>query len=159
MSSNPRSPRRTIAISDFLGRGIAYCSNPRSPRRTIAISTIGPSVSSLRFQSSIAPKNDRNDIFSQIPHRSRKRSNPRSPRRTIAIRFCARSPSARDVPILDRPEERSQLISLGSRRNQQNVPILDRPEERSQSRSPLSPNLYPSSNPRSPRRTIAMSNK
>ena len=36
------------------------------------------------------------------------------------------------VPILDRPEERSQSLRQLSRQKE-HVPILDRPEERSQS--------------------------
>ena len=36
------------------------------------------------------------------------------------------------VPILDRPEERSQSLWEIHCRNWQEVPILDRPEERSQ---------------------------
>ena len=38
------------------------------------------------------------------------------------------------VPILDRPEERSQFRVSGGRYCLNLVPILDRPEERSQSR-------------------------
>ena len=61
------------------------------------------------FQSSIAPKNDRNardERFAQCQYR---------------------------VPILDRPEERSQSPSQITTPTRTSVPILDRPEERSQS--------------------------
>ena len=70
------------------GSVITRSSNPRSPRRTIAIRLIFPrSLIILSFQSSIAPKNDRNSIGTYHLH-------------------------PRTVPILDRPEERSQSLEL-----------------------------------------------
>ena len=109
------------------------------------------------FQSSIAPKNDRNaaqtaaaDLAAEVPILDRPEersqsaglrimftpvasSNPRSPRRTIAMTGVSRTSIERYVPILDRPEERSQSL----------------PSSRIFKAS--------CSNPRSPRRTIAIS--
>ena len=65
-----------------------------------------------RFQSSIAPKNDRNHTVSR--EGSCSSSNPRSPRRTIAISRVLPDRQTRKVPILDRPEERSQWEILRS---------------------------------------------
>ena len=108
--SNPRSPRRTIAITVEQTRLAASLgSNPRSPRRTIAIATPPPSDPENEFQSSIAPKNDRN------------------------VASMVMKMAALKVPILDRPEERSQYKR-----------ILPDPKSSF------------SSNPRSPRRTIAI---
>ena len=108
--SNPRSPRRTIAISVRTGFEVNRSSNPRSPRRTIAIS-LGSTRGQTKqlFQSSIAPKNDRN-VYT----------------RSFTLLHL-------DVPILDRPEERSQSTERVS-----TVPTTV------------------CSNPRSPRRTIAI---
>ena len=62
----------------------------------------------LGFQSSIAPKNDRNaDLFTITTFREC--SNPRSPRRTIAMQKGSQKADPSPVPILDRPEERSQF--------------------------------------------------
>ena len=140
----------------FLAR--AFCSNPRSPRRTIAICNYDmPS-----FRGSRVPILDRPEERSQSPlhhphtHQNRG-SNPRSPRRTIAIvndvlflrsadEFQSSIAPKNDrnrnrrrhqqhdlVPILDRPEERSQSVGQMGKDSDNNVPILDRPEERSQS--------------------------
>ena len=108
-------------------------------------------------------------------------SNPRSPRRTIAINGQKSKGDGDKVPILDRPEERSQSKDISEYNETPQVPILDRPEERSQypigrlSRSFLHVPILDrpeersqyltstsitddrcSSNPRSPRRTIAI---
>ena len=131
LSSNPRSPRRTIAIQThfqvlrlfavpILDRPEERSQyDPRIPidRATVFQSSIAPKNDRnlqgvwgfhlLRFQSSIAPKNDRNSAFDRL----------------VAIA---------DVPILDRPEERSQSChTLGLINSFR-------------------------SNPRSPRRTIAI---
>ena len=83
-SSNPRSPRRATAIvKSTIGALPVLGSNPRSPRRATAIRPRILSINGHEFQSSIAPKSDRNwlgEIDTQ--------------------QFV--------VPILDRPEERPQ---------------------------------------------------
>ena len=83
------------------------------------------------FQSSIAPKSDRNlrsiDTFSDFVGGS----NPRSPRRATAIKSSPEKVSVGMVPILDRPEERPQLEVVYAEVSK-GVPILDRPEERPQ---------------------------
>ena len=85
----------------------------------------------LSFQSSIAPKNDRNHLLGPTDYLLK-------------------------VPILDRPEERSQYHVASSGADGVSVPILDRPEERSQSGHSEGPQPTEGSNPRSPRRTIAI---
>ena len=68
LSSNPRSPRRATAIN-IKGVPILYVygSNPRSPRRATAISTIELLREIVaRFQSSIAPKSDRNELERRV---------------------------------------------------------------------------------------------
>ena len=133
LSSNPRSSRRTIAILTATQMIYDLCgSNPRSSRRTIAIGNgLHGFLNGEGFQSSIVPKNDRN------------------------LSITSLKPLI-EVPILDRPEERSQLSGLTMGvgqiefqssivpKNDRNktsptlvtitkiVPILDRPEERSQ---------------------------
>ena len=111
-SSNPRSPRRTIAIGGYFTTSLCFTgSNPRSPRRTIAIACLpGFRSQVVRFQSSIAPKNDRNqgrrsDLLSSLQFQSS--IAPKNDRN-----HGKRSRPGRNhqkfVPILDRPEERSQ---------------------------------------------------
>ena len=67
-------------------------------------------------------------------------SNPRSPRRTIAMIYNIYDLYYYKVPILDRPEERSQSPDPPSK-VPTTVPILDRPEERSQYRLPNVPSV------------------
>ena len=85
--SNPRSPRRATAIHLDTQRLAPYrCSNPRSPRRATAIDRWNHRDRTLtRFQSSIAPKSDRNAMVV-------------TPLGAVLL-----------VPILDRPEERPQF--------------------------------------------------
>ena len=64
--SNPRSPRRTTATiwTYVIAELLRLCSNPRSPRRTTATGMAllaAVLVAVFTFQSSIAPKDDRND--------------------------------------------------------------------------------------------------
>ena len=154
---NPRSPRRTIATQHTAtateSKGNSF--NPRSPRRTIATLIQQLLRLNILFQSSIAPKDDRNKVnlldckpiplfqSSIAPKDDRnlsvysKRSliicfNPRSPRRTIATVMRIDDLQLTCVSILDRPEGRSQLVNLD-----------------------LGLAQLPGFNPRSPRRTIA----
>ena len=103
---------------------------PKSDRNLINQSIVLSVL--VLFQSSIAPKSDRNvtTITAIIP--TTIGSNPRSPRRAIAILFNACGPQSFSVPILDRPEERSQSSAAPKAHRAAQVPILDRPEERSQ---------------------------
>ena len=135
LSSNPRSSRRTIAISRAVhvrcfGWRVPILDRPEERSQCFVDCSF---TKRFGFQSSIVPKNDRNPI------RQKQYDKPDK------------------VPILDRPEERSQsdLLSMpmnaedmfqssivpkndrnfGSRlsvASKRSVPILDRPEERSQ---------------------------
>ena len=85
---------------------------------------------SALFQSSIAPKNDRNiaDLHAGwdscgVPILDRPEERSQSLLAVEALEVV--------VPILDRPEERSQFDQLDIL-SKLKVPILDRPEERSQ---------------------------
>ena len=108
------------------------------------------------FQSSIAPKSDRNVALLAVfvalivPILDRPEERPQS-------RLGVLCDSRGVVPILDRPEERPQLDAHIVDTAVLIVPILDRPEERPQSRNRV---IYDraadSSNPRSPRRATAI---
>ena len=83
--SNPRSPRRATAMTVFLiANGALTGSNPRSPRRATAMERGLYGVYAQGFQSSIAPKSDRN-TFNPSYSIISSRSNPRSPRRATAM--------------------------------------------------------------------------
>ena len=61
VSSNPRSPRKAIAIRPWLrSTDRTRSSNPRSPRKAIAMVDIIAQIGDTLFQSSIAPKGNRN---------------------------------------------------------------------------------------------------
>ena len=85
------------------------------------------------FQSSIAPKNDRNS-WPQIqilkrPGWFQSSIAPKNDRNSLKVKASSMTYL---VPILDRPEERSQLPGKEFVTAPRLVPILDRPEERSQ---------------------------
>ena len=127
----PKNDRNAVAPLSCNCHNLSR-SNPRSSRRTIAMGFSKPSFFKLSvFQSSIVPKNDRNDRWDPI-HRVENGSNPRSSRRTIAmpggmdeLRRIMKFQSS-IVPKNDRNSSESKLSAGLS------VPILDRPEERSQ---------------------------
>ena len=127
------------------------------PEERSQFRTVESHLQQLReFQSSIAPKNDRNWSTRSLLYCSES-SNPRSPRRTIAMNRLELIESRVQVPILDRPEERSQSDSIHHRRW-----TLMRSNPRSPRRTIAmvgfknSSSWSQSSNPRSPRRTIAI---
>ena len=64
------------------------------------------------FQSSIAPKNDRNIEVPQHPLRTAMFQSSIAPKNDRNVVLKRSSPIKAGVPILDRPEERSQLPSL-----------------------------------------------
>ena len=110
------------------------------------------------FQSSIAPKDDRNSMLI-LRLKPKYCSNPRSPRKTIAIVPTKINPPPR-CPFqssIAPKDDRNWVIDFG--RLGLIVPILDRPERRSQSfpTSDRRSTVPQSSNPRSPRKTIAIS--
>ena len=134
-SSNPRSPRKTIAMKASLDLiSLCLCSNPRSPRKTIAISDL---MSNGITQSSV-PILDRPERRSQW----------------CLLSTCTKIETI--VPILDRPERRSQSFLACNTVQSTYVPILDRPERRSQYVSQRLSVASHGSNPRSPRKTIAI---
>ena len=132
-SSNPRSPRRATAINMTRFAGVdPGRSNPRSPRRATAISPDSNNPQTSWFQSSIAPKSDRNGGL------------------------CVSSTSAAGFQSSIAPKSDRNARLAHDSEDGRTVPILDRPEERPQWRSCLGERPYVGSNPRSPRRATAI---
>ena len=134
-------------------------SNPRSPRRATA--TRYPPHPALRptlFQSSIAPKGDRNGLPSSLPTEDFLFQSSIAPKgdRNLIVHYTTKT--GLPVPILDRPEGRPQHPVPVLCNHEWVVPILDRPEGRPQHNDFSERVLpHPCSNPRSPRRATATS--